>query len=153
MWLRDLPIDEQRLLIRAQVAGEIPPVPELITFLRRLGDRIGMQVVADPVAIEVDLPNDMGRGAHVHVYWTESGVDIYTWEKFSYLTLSVHTCKRFNDWEVIQEFVDSFPVVEYQLGWAAWGEPHMPFQKPFGDRPLTEKYELPSPPDQRDPLG
>jgi hypothetical protein len=21
-------------------------------------------------------------------------------------------------------------VVEYQLGWAAWGEPHSPFRKP-----------------------
>ncbi|MFQ5988471.1 MAG: hypothetical protein ACE5K9_01020 [Candidatus Methylomirabilales bacterium] len=130
MLLRDLPIDEQRLLIRAQLPAGIPAVPELIAFLRRLGDRLGMQVVADPLALEVELPNGMGRGLHVHLNWAESGADIYTWEKFGYLSLSVHTCKPFNDWEVIREFVDAFPVAEYQLGWAAWGEPHAPSRKP-----------------------
>ncbi|MEE9538233.1 MAG: hypothetical protein V3W10_02755 [candidate division NC10 bacterium] len=130
MLLRNLPIDEQRLLIRAQLAADIPAVPELIAFLRRLGDRLGMQVVSDPLALEVDLPEDMGRGVHVHLNWAESGADIYTWEKFGYLSLSIHTCKVFNDWEVIREFVDCFRVVEYQLGWAAWGEPHSPFRKP-----------------------
>lgn len=132
MWLRELPVDEQRLLIRAQLAADIPPVPVLTDFLRRLGNRLGMQIVAEPFALELDLPNDMGRGAHVHIHWAESGADIYTWEKFGYLSLSVHTCRPFNDWEVIREFVESFPVAEYQMGRASWGEPHAPYRKPSG---------------------
>ena len=103
MQLKDVPVTRQRYSLEATF-NMLPSTLELIGFLYLLSYKIEMTPVAPPYILDVDLPKGDGKGQHIHLNWTTSGVSFYTWHKYNFATLEIYTCKKFNQQVVLNYF-------------------------------------------------
>lgn len=124
MKLCDIPVTRQRCSIEAVLAGNTPGADRLIDLLKELSLLLGMTLTGDsfsnPYVVNIDLPNEDGRGAHVHVNWTESGADFYTWQRYQFITLDVYTCKEFDENLLLYWFQKSLHPTDLRVGHPVW---------------------------------
>ncbi len=125
--LCDIPVTRQRCSIEAVLAGNTPGAGRQIALLKELSSLLGMTLTGDsfsnPYVVNIDLPNEDGHGVHVHVNWTESGADFYTWQRYQFITLDVYTCKEFDENILLYWFQQSLSPLELRIGHPVWGAP------------------------------
>ena len=89
-------IFRQRLVIEGKYAKPLSAA-ELRSFLKKLSEHVGMTIIFGPIVKNLaGAINPIHSGYEAIVVWAESGVQLYTWEKFGFLTLDMYTCKKFN---------------------------------------------------------
>ena len=119
-----IPVTRQRCSIEAVLPGDTPSATALLGLLKDLSDLLGMTLVegsfSNPYVLNINLPNEDGRGSHVHVNWTESGADFYTWEKYHFITLDVYTCREFDEKFLVAWFQHVLSPLEFRVGHPVW---------------------------------
>lgn len=120
MKLNDISVYRQRLTIEATIKTDIPSFEYMEDFLVILSEKLKMTPVGKPYRLEVILPPPDDHGTHVHLNWTTSGVDIYTWTKWRFLTLEIYTCTAFDEDLALILFQQHFDIEDYRIGDMQW---------------------------------
>lgn len=115
-----VPVTRQRFSIEGTLYGEVPEQTVLVSLIKELSRRLEMNLIGEPLAINITLPHDQGEGTHVHANWTESGCDLYTWRRFRFATLDVYSCRTFSPVVVRDLFVKCLPVAALRTGAVVW---------------------------------
>jgi hypothetical protein len=89
---------------------------EFRDFLMSLSDKLGMNPhpeLPTPVVTSASGHSlDKHNGLEAMLFWLESGLHAYWWEKFQLLTLDMHSCTTLNPDIVAKEIHSFFDVVE-----------------------------------------
>lgn len=89
-------IHRQRLVIEGKYLKPLTPIM-LHSFLKDLSEHVGMNIVYGPVVKNLaEHINPIHRGYEAIAIWAESGVQLYTWDKFKFFTLDIYACKKFD---------------------------------------------------------
>lgn len=102
----DKRVDEifrQRLVIEGNYEGKIT-ASIIRKFMKGLSAKLGMTIVFGPrVMRRCEKINPKHEGFEAVMVWAESGVQLYTWERYNFMTVDIFCCHPF-DCEVAGEF-------------------------------------------------
>lgn len=101
-------ITRQRLVIEFDVDHN-PGTTEIYEFLKNLSKTLNMTPTGEPI-----LEHHENYGWCAHMNWIESGVSLYTYYQFNFLTVDIYTCKKFdvNDCiNFVKEFFSPLEIV------------------------------------------
>lgn len=77
-------------------------------FLSDLSVVLGMHVVYGPIIMqEAEKLNPKHAGFEAILVWAESGASLYTWNKYSFMSLDIYSCKSFDRKTTVQ-FVKNY---------------------------------------------
>ena len=96
--MRDLAPDiyRQRLVIEGIYTSYDGP-EALEKYMTELSQRLNMRIVYGPIVKNLSGGYDPAhRGHECVMIWTESGAQIYTWERNHFFTVDIYTCKKFS---------------------------------------------------------
>lgn len=113
--LSEVPVVRDRLFFEAVTDDtSVLTVVSLCAYLGNLTAACRMTPVGRPRILHMDLPGGHGLGIAAMLNWTESGVGIYTWQKYRFFTVDVYTCKTFSKDAVVDLTVSHFRPVKYR---------------------------------------
>lgn len=113
--MRDLAPDicRQRLVVEGIPASEISDA-DIVDYLTRLSDLIGMVTLISPVTHESDR---YGWAGWIH--WETSGAHFYAWETpRRFFSVDVYTCKEFDEAAAVEFTAKYFAAADIE--WKAW---------------------------------
>ena len=100
-------IYRQRLVVEGYYHIEITGTA-IKVFAAELSAMLGMHVVYGPIIMqEAEKINPKHTGFEAILVWAESGVSLYTWEKYKFMTLDIYSCKKFDSDETVK-FVKNY---------------------------------------------
>lgn len=109
-------IYRKRLTIEAKYTGDIL-AGNITSFLIDFAKFLEMTPLSEPFIFS---PNNTDHSIHHGVAgfmaWVESGCSIYTWKKFSFLTVEVYTCKQFDTDKAVDFVKEYFKCIEIVAG-------------------------------------
>lgn len=83
-------------------------------FLKELSEKLSMTILIDPVIFK---PDNMGIGRHHglggYIAWVESGISVYTWDKYNFFTIDLYSCKEINTEDTVEYIVKKLDSREY----------------------------------------
>ena len=90
-------IYRQRLVIEGFYTVEMTE-ESIKLFMVELSALLGMHIVYGPIVMqEAEKLNPKHAGFEAQLVWAESGVNLYTWKTYGFLTLDIYSCKQFDE--------------------------------------------------------
>ena len=107
-------IFRQRLIIEGKYTIKITE-DVIRKYLVELAKSIQMKMLIEPIIFTPNNANHpLHHGIAGFVGWVESGSSVYTWDRFSFFTVEIYTCKKFSVLDAVKFTKEFFKTSEIE---------------------------------------
>ena len=108
-------IYRQRLIVEGIYTCELLEASDLNVFLMELADKLKMTIVFGPHVMNLAGEiNPKHAGFEAITIWSESGCQLYTWNRNNFFTCDIYSCKKFDVKETVDFIRDFFMAQEIE---------------------------------------
>ena len=108
-------IFRQRLIIEG-IYIEKPTVFSLKRLMQSLSKKLGMKIIYGPLVHDLaGNLNPLHKGFECNLIWAESGASVYTWDRNSFFSVDIYTCKKFDSKVAVKHVKTFFKAKEIQF--------------------------------------